>query len=256
MAVDFKVEHTRTSEYLFLPEDITIKASLNGRHDAPDITGLKESILAHGQLQPVAVRNDGGKPVLVMGFSRWTAISEINKERRKAGEEPIKVRCVYVKLNDRDGFVANWHENHERNNTTPLDDAKFCAQLEKWGYPVKDIAEKLRLTEARVKASLALNAATPELQKAVHDGRVKPTAAAKIAKLAEEQQREAVKIRTDHSKVTAADVAAATGEPRKPSMKQLREMITEMADDTTEEKFVREFCVKLLAVMDGTAKKL
>ena len=80
MAVEFDVKGTRTSEYLFAPEQLEIDPSLNGRHELPDIQWIVESILTHGQLQPVTIRRSGGKPVLVAGFSRWRAVSQINKD--------------------------------------------------------------------------------------------------------------------------------------------------------------------------------
>lgn len=52
MAVEFDVKGTRTSEYLFAPEDIEAIAELNGRHELPDVAWIIDSILKHGQLQP------------------------------------------------------------------------------------------------------------------------------------------------------------------------------------------------------------
>jgi hypothetical protein len=37
MAVEFEVKGTRTSEYLFLPEQLDVDPAMNGRHDLPDI---------------------------------------------------------------------------------------------------------------------------------------------------------------------------------------------------------------------------
>ena len=253
MAVEFSVEHTRTSEYLFYPEDITIKPELNGRLFAPDVSDLKASILEHGQLQPVAVRSDGGKPVLIMGFSRWTAIAEINEERIKAGESRMKLRCVYVRANERDSFIANWEENRRRNATTPLDDAHHFAQLEKWGMSVKEIAERLKVSEAIVNARLALVSATPEVQHAVAEGRIKATAATKLAKLAESVQRAAVK---EPGKVTPSKIAAATGQTVKPTLRDIRILVEQTADSTAEPKMVRAFCAALLKVIDGEATSL
>ncbi len=109
MAVDFKVEHPRTSEYLFLPKDIKFKPELNGRHELPDIERMIDSLVRNGQLQPVLIRNDGGMPVLVAGFSRWRAAVEINK--RKLTEVPFKLRCVYFKGSEQQGVLANISEN-------------------------------------------------------------------------------------------------------------------------------------------------
>lgn len=76
MAVDFKVECKRTSEYGFAPQDIVVKPKLNGRHELPNIQWLIDDILDKGQLQPCVIRNEAGKPVLVAGFSRWRAVSD------------------------------------------------------------------------------------------------------------------------------------------------------------------------------------
>ena len=82
MAVEFNAPGTRTSEYKFLPQYIEVAPEMNGRHELPDIQWIINSILRHGQLQPVTIRRTASKPVLVAGFSRWRAISEINKQKR------------------------------------------------------------------------------------------------------------------------------------------------------------------------------
>jgi ParB/RepB/Spo0J family partition protein len=249
MAVKFEVLHTRGTVYWFLPEDVRIDAHLNGRHLAPDITALKASILEHGQLQPVAVRNDAGTPVLVMGFSRWTAISEINEEKRKVGDENLlKLSCTYVNCNEQDGFIMNWQENRARNATSPLDDAHHFAQLERWGLSRKQIASRMKVSELTVDARLALITTTAEVQKAVSEGRLKVTAAVKLAKLSQAQQRWAVE---KPGKVTKLALAEASGENIKPSAKIVRDAIEERRDDTTEEAMIRQFCELLLHFMDG-----
>ena len=128
MAVDFKTEHTRTSEYLFLPSDIKINPELNGRHELPDIEWLIGSMVSSGQLQPVLIGNDGGTPILYAGHSRWRAALEINK--RKLTLAPFKLRCVYFKGSETDAFLATIRENRDRNATTAIDDAHNIAKLE------------------------------------------------------------------------------------------------------------------------------
>src|ERR1700736_5073026 len=98
MAVNFTAPHSRTSEYRFLPEDITIKPDLNGRFETPEIEWLITDMLAHGQHTPVVIRNDGGASVLVSGFSRWRAVREIND--RKLTPVPLQLRCTYVQCTE------------------------------------------------------------------------------------------------------------------------------------------------------------
>src|ERR1035437_5957897 len=108
MAVEFTVPGHRTSENRFLPENIDAQPEMNGRHDIPDIQWIVDSILRHRELQPVTIRRTGGKPVLVAGFSRWRAVSEINK--KKLTPEPLELRCSYTQLTEKQAYLANIEE--------------------------------------------------------------------------------------------------------------------------------------------------
>lgn len=229
MAVDFKVEHTRTSEYLFLPEDISIRPELNGRHVLPDVTWLVKDILERGQLQPVLIRSDGGTPVLCAGFSRWRAVSEINRQRDNGSK--LKLRCVYFKGNEADGFLANVSENRGRNATTPLDDAYNIARLERYGKTTAEIAAFYGEHEAWVKDRLALVNLCPEAQAALTGGSLKPSAAVQIAKLAEAQQRQKV---SSGEKLTAAKIKQeASGKAPKPTLGRVLKILRAVVDEGT-----------------------
>lgn len=199
MAVQFNVEHKRTSEYRFYPEDITIKADLNGRYDKPEIEWLITDILAHGQHTPVAIRNDGGVAVLVAGFSRWRAISEIN--RRGLCPVRMQIRCTYVQCSEAEAFLINISENRFRNPVTPLDDAHNIKRLlniyamteeQVAGvyFPTAKTEGELKSALKFVRERISLISLTPEAAEAVKSGRVKENAATAIAKLSSEQQRE------------------------------------------------------------------
>lgn len=244
MAVTFEVEHTRGTVYLFNPADVVINASDNGRHDLPDITELKASILEHGQQQPVAVRNQDNKPVLVMGFSRWRAIAELNQEYP---ERKIKLKAVYVRCDQIGGLLLNHEENRRRNATTPLDDAHLFARLESYGWEHKEIAAKLKVTPVFVKQRLALIEASLELQEAVRTKRIPANAAAKIARLAVSVQRKTV---AGNGKVSREAVAEATETVIKPSLKQVRDYVHQHTGPG-ESKDVIEFCEGLLRFIDG-----
>lgn len=200
MAIDFTVPHTRTGEYRLLPENITINPELNGRFETPDIEWLINDMLAHGQHTPVVIRNDGGLAVLVAGFSRWRAVSEINK--RGLTPKPMQLRCTAVKCNEVEAFLLNISENRFRNPTTPLDDAHNIKRLLKWGYVEDQIAEvyfptaksakELQEARAFVNERIGLISLAPEAEEAVRAGRVTMPAAKAIAKLTTEQQRKVV----------------------------------------------------------------
>lgn len=247
MAVNFTPEHSRTSEYRFLPEDIVIKPELNGRHELPDIEWLIESIVLIGQQQAVIIRAEASKPVLSAGFSRWRAVAEIN--RRKLTTVPLTVRCTYSRGNELDGFLANLHENHVRNAPKPIDDAYNIKKLEAWGQTLEQIAAIYREDVDWVKSRLRLLDLAPEAQTAVSQGRIKPTATAAIAKLAKltaKQQREIV---AKDGPITAARVREVTGEKPKAkvAMRDVVAWLDEIEGDTTRPKAVREFAAQLLS---------
>lgn len=218
MSVEFKVAHTRKAEYNFAPEKIKVKPDLNGRTDLPDIEWLIESMVAIGQRTPVEIRNEAGHPVLTSGYSRWRAAIEINKRKLVPGG--FLLRCAYARCNEQEGFIANIHENHVRNAPTALDDAYNIRRLEAWGRTHEEIAEIYRKRTAKggpdvrwVKGRLALISLGEPARQALKDGRLKPTAAQAIAKLDEEQQRQAVK---GKEKITAP-TAPGQGAEKKPS---------------------------------------
>ncbi len=232
MAVAFKAAHSRTSEYRFLPEDLVIKPGLNGRAEPPDIEWLKRDILERGQLTPVVIRKDGDKAVLVAGFSRWRAVSELNKGRKK--EDKIQLRCTYTMCTEEEGFLANIAENRFRNSTTELDDAhNIKALMVKWGKTEEQIASvyfPAASTQQEQKAALKwvrdtarLAQLTKEAEKALKEGRLKLPAAKAIAKLSEEQQQKAL---SGNGQVKASAIREAAGKPKQPSLKDiLREVI-------------------------------
>ncbi|HXN71490.1 MAG TPA: ParB N-terminal domain-containing protein [Candidatus Acidoferrales bacterium] len=202
MAVQFTSKSiSRTSEYRAFPQDIVINPKLNGRHDLPDIEPLIQDILVNGQHTPVVIRNDGGKAVLCAGFSRYRAVSEIN--RRKLMDTPLQLRCTYTQANEHEGFLAAISENRVRNSTTELDDAHNIKRLMKvYAMTEEQVAgvyfpgardEKLKEGLKWVKKRAALVNLSPEAEKAWRDGRLKGSAAAAIAKLSQEQQAKAVR---------------------------------------------------------------
>jgi ParB-like chromosome segregation protein Spo0J len=247
--------------YEALPQEIEVRPDMNGRHEKPDIEWLVKDILEHGQMQPVGIWKDGETAVLAFGFSRWRAISEINK--RKLTPQPLKIRCTYIKCNEQGAFVRNISENRMRNATTPIDDAHNIDKLiESWQLSEREVAAiyfPLAATAAEVEKALkwvqerlALIKLVPEAAKALESGRFSETAAQAIAKLSSAQQRELMK---REGKITTKDAKAAkpakAGEKRgrKPApiggeLKRRITAVLESADwDNFDEKAGLKICV-------------
>ena len=231
MAVDFTVKGSRTSEYRFFPEMLDVDPAMNGRHELPDIQWIVDSILRHGQLQPVTIRRTACKPVLVAGFSRWRAVSEINK--KKLAEKPLELRCSYTALTEKQAFLANIEENRVRNATTPMDDAYNIQRLiNVYQMSEQEVADSYRASVSWIKGRLTLIEATPEVEKQIRKGTITGPAAKAIAKLGKEHQKALAKVAEEKGKVTAADIRRETGAPEKPGKAALKsdEKLLELAD--------------------------
>jgi ParB/RepB/Spo0J family partition protein len=215
MAVDFDVKGTRTSEYRFLPEYVEIDPLMNGRHETPDIQWIIDSILRHGQLQPVTIRRTANKPVLVAGFSRWRAVSEINKQHLT--EKPLELRCSYTALTEKQAFLANIEENRVRNDTTPMDDAYNIQRLiNVYQMSKAEVAESYRLSLSWVVGRLDLIEATPAVEMQIRKGAIKGPAARAVAKVSKEHQQNLAALAEKTGKVTLEDVRREIGAPEKP----------------------------------------
>jgi len=202
MAVSFEVEGTRTSEYLFLPEHIEVPSELNGRHELPPIYDLVESILAHGQLQPITIRKAAGRPILVAGFSRWRAVTHINANQM--APKSLALRCSYTQMTEKQAFLANIEENRVRNATTPMDDAYNIQRLiNVYQMTEAEAAEAYRTSPSWIHGRLALLQLSPEAETAVRSGRAPLSAAKEIAKLSKDGQS---KVLAKPGKITKADV--------------------------------------------------
>jgi hypothetical protein len=230
MPASFNVEMKRDAIYKCMPENIEVRPELNGRQDKPDIEWLISDILKHGQLQPVGIWSDAGTPVLSYGFSRWRAISEINK--RGLTPQPFEIKCTFLKTNEQGAFVRNISENRMRNETTPIDDAHNIQRLFTWMmtpeqvanvyFPMAATVEEVKKAVKWVNDRVELIKLTPEAEQAVISGRLNETAAQAISKLSAAQQRKAL---AKEGKITAKEIKPA--KPKKLKIDaELRRRIT------------------------------
>ena len=213
MAVNFNLQRRGVSEHNYFPEEITVNEEMNGRHELPDIEWLIESILTHGQMQPIVIRKEAGNPVLTAGFSRWRAVAAINERGLGKGGR-IPLRCSYTAMNEEQAFIANIEENRVRNQTTPIDDAYNIQRLiNVYRKSETDVAEIYHESTGWIKGRLDMIELTPEMQTAVAEGRVKESAVKAIGKLSKSLQKKAAKI---EGKITTKAVKELAGTPAKP----------------------------------------
>ena len=229
MAVQFDTPITRgVTEWAALPEELEVDPKANGRHELPNIDWIIDSIMTFGQIQPVVIRKTGGKPVLVAGFSRWRAVNEINK--RNLMEKPLKLRCSYTALNEKQAFLANIEENRVRNPTTPMDDAYNIQRLiNVHQMTEEEISNVYRESVKWVKDRLQLIEAVRELETEIRAGTVPVTAAKEIAKLSGEHQKNLAKVAKANGRVTKEDIRKEVGKPQKSPLPAVKTVL-ELAD--------------------------
>lgn len=116
--------------------------------DSESIEELGKSIQAHGQLQPILVRREGDRYVLIAGERRWRACKAI-------GKAIIDAKVLTV-----DAFTAfeiAVAENVQRETLLPLEEARaYQRLLEDRGGGQADIARRLGVDRRRVSEKLAL----------------------------------------------------------------------------------------------------
>jgi ParB family chromosome partitioning protein len=176
------------------PPEIIVDEKLNGRwktHDAEAVEDMAKSFEAEGQLQPVQVRKVADNRVqLVLGYRRHRAALLYNQRHP---DSPMKLKCVVVTVNDEEAFRRNIVENKQRAETTPIDDAFNHRRLrEEFGWTDAMIAEFYGMTSSYVGLLKKLLMLPTAAQLHVHKRELSVQAAAALADLPAEEQKQAL----------------------------------------------------------------
>lgn len=175
------------------PSDIVIDESRNMRRyavSAKAINDLANDIIGNGQLQPVMVRREGGKYVLVFGFSRVRAIQHINettKEKRK-----VLALNAGASMTDLESFSANVAENLKRQDLSPIDQVHIIKVFTDGGMSKRDVSKLLGRAASWVTQHAQIGELRPKIQKMIHEGKIPYTYAVEIAGMSEEEQDKSV----------------------------------------------------------------
>lgn len=162
------------------------------RFDEAGLKELGESIVAQGLVQPIVVRPLNGKAKaggptheIVAGERRWRAAKLAGLSR---------VAVLERALNDADVVEIQLVENGQREDVTPLEEARAYEQALKIAkYTTATLAKKVGVSERQVLARLALLKLPAIVKKAFEHGRIGPDHAAIIARIPEDRQEEAIR---------------------------------------------------------------
>jgi ParB family chromosome partitioning protein len=109
---------------------------------------LVESIRQHGIIQPLVVRNVGGKHELIAGERRWRAAQEAG-----LAQVPIITRVA----TDLEVLELSLIENLQRADLNPIEEAQAYSRLaNEFGMRQEDIAQKVGRSRAAVANSMRL----------------------------------------------------------------------------------------------------
>ena len=129
--------------------------------DAPGIRRLAQSLQAYGQREPIRVVRNGDYLVLVDGFRRVQALSQLGRDTALAHIEEGRLSEA----------VLQSISQHQAHRLQPIEEAWLMASLVDEGLSQQDIATSLGKDKSWVSRRLALVSELPEIfQEAVRSG--------------------------------------------------------------------------------------
>ena len=132
--------------------------------DQEKLETLAESIKEHGVVQPIIVRKEGSRYVIVAGERRWRA-SKI------AGLKTIPV--IIKDLSAREVMEIALIENLQREDLNPIEEAEAYQKLmEEYEMTQEDVAKIVGKSRAAIANSVRLLTLTNEIKEMLLDGRI------------------------------------------------------------------------------------
>ncbi len=150
-----------------------------GRFDEAALEELAASIREKGLLQPIVVRPKGDGYELVAGERRFRAA-----QRAGLSEIPAIVR----ELDDQAALEAALIENLQREDLSPVEEARGYARLAEMGLSHQEIAERVGKSRAAVTNALRLLQLPEEVLRALDEGQISAGHARALLMLPEEKR--------------------------------------------------------------------
>lgn len=194
------------------------------RNNYGDLEGLAQSISKEGQKEPMKIRmGPGGEfAIIVNGHRRSRAIKIANE---KYGASITSAKCIHEEkgANEETRLVSMLILNDGK-PLEPLEEAGVYKTLINFNWDEKRIAEHTGKPLQYVKDRLGLNSAPKKIRDAVEKGRIKPTAAGRLARAPQKKQDEV--LGEGEKKVSQKNVERATrGKQYNVSTKEIERKI-------------------------------
>jgi ParB family chromosome partitioning protein len=127
---------------------------------------LAQSMSRNGQLQPIAVRYNKTtrRYTIVVGERRWRAA-------QRAGIDALQA-LVFSDMDDEAAFIAQIAENVNRQDMTPMEEARAYQRLTERGWEIPQVCELFGKTIEYVTWRIGLLNLVPAAQEAVEKGQL------------------------------------------------------------------------------------
>ena len=132
--------------------------------DQEKLETLAESIKEHGVVQPIIVRKEGSRYIIVAGERRWRA-------SKLAGLKTIPV--IIKDLSTREVMEIALIENLQREDLNPIEEAEAYQKLmEEYEMTQEEVAKIVGKSRAAIANSVRLLTLTNEIKEMLLDGRI------------------------------------------------------------------------------------
>ena len=232
----------RSNLYQMLPEELEIITDkedplYDPRVELPVEENLILNIMYHGILENVIATKRGDKAIVVAGRQRVKAALEANKRLKAQGKELVRVPTVFRRGDEIAQVGVMISENEIRQSDGILGKADKCRKFLDMGRTEAEAATVFGVTIQTIKNWLEIISLTPSVKKAVDNGMISATAAAKLSGLAPAEQKQAAEellesaAKSGKKRVSVGKAAAKVGKKR--SMRSKKEImdVVEVAND-------------------------
>lgn len=177
---------------------------------------LANSILEHGLMQPITVREIGGFYELIAGERRL-------KASKLAGLETIP--AVIVEVTTKDSAVLALIENLQRENLNFLEESQaYYTIMQDYGYTQQELANTLGKNQSTIANKLRILKLSPKIQKIIVENN-----------LTERHARALLKLPSEEHQVTILEKVIK----QELNVKRTEQLIEQMLVDITKEEIIK-----------------
>jgi ParB family chromosome partitioning protein len=152
------------------------------KFDQDRIRELAESIKQHGIVQPIIVKPNNDRYLIVVGERRWRAA-------RIAGLTHIP--AIIRDTDNKEMIESAWIENIQREDLNPIEEAQGIKQLiDEYGLTQEEVAERIGWSRPAVTNSLRILTLSDEIIEYIENGMITSGHARALLSIKDENKRE------------------------------------------------------------------